>query len=77
MAIINKYESSNGDDFRTFDDWLRTTLFEEYEKFKDTVTFPSPEYQTYYENWIKSEKITKHTVLEDGVEVSVTYYPVE
>ncbi len=77
MAIINKYESSKGEDFLSFDDWLRTTLFEEYETFKDTVTFPSPEYQKYYDDWVLAEKITKHIVLEDGVELSVTDYPIQ
>jgi hypothetical protein len=72
MAIKHIYESAKGTEFLSFDDWLRVTLMENYSKFLD-VTFPSEEYDQYYNKWIIEEQITKHTTMDDDAVVSVTY----
>lgn len=69
MSVIHKYTSSKGEDFLSFDDWLRVTLMEDYHKFEAEITFPSPEYDRYYNDWLTAEQITSHAVIENGVEL--------
>ena len=69
MSVIHKYTSTKGENFLSFDDWLRVTLMEDYHKFGTEITFPSPEYDQYYNNWIIAEQISSHAVIENGTEV--------
>lgn len=73
MAIKNVYESAKGEDFLSFDNWLRLTLKEKYEDFQK-VPYPSTEYDEYYNNWIVAEQIIRHTSMDDDVPVFVKEY---
>ena len=75
MDIKNVYESAKGEEFLSFDDWLRSTLKEKYEDFQ-AIPFPSNEYNEHYNNWIVAEQIIRHISMEDDVPVFVKEYGV-
>lgn len=69
MAIKHLYISEKGENFLNFDEYLRKNLSnEEWDDFHK-LPQDDPRYLEFYKNWIIAEQITKHKLLEDGVEV--------
>lgn len=67
------YESTKGIDFLSWHDWAHVALSEEelaiYFEETDMSVGMSPEKIALYNRWVIEEKISKHTIYVDGVEV--------
>lgn len=70
MSETHVYTSAKGEDFLSFDQWLRVTLQENYETFAVDVPYPSEEMTRLYNDWLVAEQINSHKTFENNVEMS-------
>lgn len=69
MVIKHTYISNKGENFLTWDEYLRKNLTnEEYDLFHK-LPQDHPEYLQSYKDWIKAEEIIIHKILEDEIAV--------
>jgi hypothetical protein len=65
------YTSSKGENFLSWDVWARNTLSEaDLEVYMNEMNTPAK--QALYARWVVEEKITSHSVMENGEEVQHT-----
>jgi hypothetical protein len=73
MTPQHIYESTKGIDFLSWNDWALSTLSPEeldiYFEDSDMSVGMSKEKIALYSRWVIEEKITKHTIIVDGVVV--------
>ena len=74
MTEEHIYESSKGSDFLSWHEWALSTLNDaELEIYCEQSDMEaegmSEEKIALYTRWVAEEKITKHTIIVDGVEV--------